>query len=716
MDCGAVCLRMVAKHYGKSYSLAYLRNLCRISREGVSLLGISDAAETIGLNPVGVKISFEQLCNEISLPCIVHWEQRHFVVVYKMLRRRGGTFICVSDPAVGFIKYSAEEFKKHWIENNDKGIALLLEPTEAFYTHNDNKSGRNTAFKTLTRYLSPHKAKITGIFFMMAAGSGLAMVMPFLSQAVIDKGIGDKDPGLVVSILIAQAALVLGQLTIDLIRNRLMLRTSLRVSISLISDFLSKLMLLPISFFDSRKTGDILQRIGDHRRIQNFLTGSLISIVIATLSLVAYTIVVGFYNLKILGVFIAGSALYVLWVLFFLKKRRYLDFLRFKASAANQSNLIQMVSGMQEIKLNNCEESKRKQWEQIQEELYRVNIKSLQVSQTQQAGAVFIDQIKNVLISFISASEVIAGDMTLGMMTAVQFIIGQLNAPISQFLLFAREAQDAGISFERLNEINDYEKECPQDAEFLSEIPENAPIRFKNVSFQYDGPHSRKVLDGVSLDIPYGKVTAIVGASGSGKTTLLKLLLGFYPPTEGEILLGGTPLQKYNPKAWRAGCGVVMQDGFIFSDSIENNIAVGENSYDKDKVKEAAVISNADEFISALPLGYKTQIGSEGCGLSMGQKQRILIARAVYKDARYIILDEATNSLDACNEAEVVRNMRSLFCGRTVIIVAHRLSTVRDADNIVVLNHGKIVEQGTHKQLSAARGCYFRLVKEQLSE
>lgn len=713
-DCGAACLKIIAKNYGKTYSLSHLRDLCHISREGVSLLGISDAAEAIGLDPTGFKVSFEQFCDEISFPCIIHWDQRHFVVVYKVKHRNKNTCIYVSDPAIGLVRYEAEEFKRHWIETEEKGIVLTLEPTEMFYSLQDDSKNIKHTFKSVIEYLSPHKCKIALILVAMVLSSGIAMLMPFLSQAIIDKGIGGKDVGLVALILIAQTALVLGQLFTDIIRNRLMLLTSLRVSISLISDFLFKLMMLPISFFDSRKTGDILQRIGDHKRIQNFLTGSLIGIIISSLSLIVYTIVVGFYSLKILCVFVVGSALYILWVLVFFRKRRYLDYLRFRASASNQSNLIQIISGMQEIKLNNCENAKREQWESIQENLYNINVKSLQLSQTQQLGATFIDQAKNILISFISASAVISEDLTLGMMTAIQFIIGQLNAPVAQFLLFAREAQDANISFERLNEINDYNKEGPLDKEHIKEIPENATIEFRNVSFQYDGPHSRKVLDDVNINIPAGKVTAIVGASGSGKTTLLKLILGFYPPTEGKILLGGEPIENYCPKTWRSECGVVMQDGYIFSDSIEDNISIGNEHCDKTKVKEAARIANIDDFIESLPLRYETQIGSDGCGLSVGQKQRILIARAACKNSRYLIFDEATNSLDTGNETAIMKNLTTLFHKKTVITAAHRLSTVKNADNIIVLDNGKVVEQGTHKELSEKKGYYFRLVRNQL--
>lgn len=720
MDCGPTCLRIIASHYGRSWSHHTLREKCHVSREGVSLLGISDAAEGIGFRTIGAKMTFNQLSVEAVLPCIVHWNQNHFVVVYKIEHRRGKTWVHVSDPASGLLCYTKEQFLKSWISVYSKdsteeglGIALLLEPTPKFYEEKGEGEVR-LGFRNMLGYLRPYKRFIIQLMLAMLTGSIISLILPFLTQSVIDTGIGTGDLNFIIVILIAQVVLVLGQMANELIRSWLMLHMTTRVSISLISDFLAKLMRLPISFFDSRMTGDIMQRIGDHSRIQTFLTGSLLSIIMSSVTFVVYSIVMGGYDLKILGIFILGSAMYIGWVLLFLKRRRKLDYMRFQEAAANQSSIVQLIAGMQDIKLNGCEKQKRWEWERIQARLFNVSIKGLALGQTQQVGGTFIDQIKNVLISFLAASSVINGDMTLGMMTAMQYIIGQLNAPISQFIGFVQEAQDAKISLERLGEI---QKRCDEEnptKEYIQEIPNNADIEFRNVDFQYDGPHSEKVLDGVSVTIPHNKVTAIVGASGSGKTTMVKMMLGFYEPVSGDVLLGGNRISDYSPSVWREQCGTVMQEGFVFSDTIANNIGVSDENPDMNRVRKAAETANIEEFINGLPLRYNTKIGAEGNGVSTGQKQRLLIARAAYRGAHYLFLDEATNSLDANNEKIIMRKLDSLFQGRTVVIVAHRLSTVKNADNIIVLDKGKIVEQGTHCELTDKKGYYYRLVKNQL--
>ena len=728
MDCGPTCLRIIAKFYGKNYSLQNLRDKCHVSREGVSLLGISDAAEMIGFRTVGVKLSFRQLCEEANLPCIVHWNQNHFVVVYAVRKEHGKVNIYVSDPASGLLKYDQKRFCKSWIQAHGEGreaqdgravydegfgIALLVEPTPDFYREKGDEDKR-FGFGKMAKYLFPYKQFIAQVLLAMLTGSIISLILPFLTQSVIDVGIGTGDLHFVVVILIAQLVLVIGQMANELIRSWLMLHMTTRVSISLISDFLAKLMRLPISFFDSKMVGDIMQRIGDHSRIQSFLTGSLLSITMAAVTFVVYSVVMGGYDLKILGIFMLGSVLYVLWVLLFMKRRRKLDYMRFQEASANQSNVVQLITGMQDIKLNNCEKQKRWEWERIQARLFNVSVKGLALGQTQQVGGTFIDQAKNVLISFLAASAVISGDMTLGMMTAMQYIIGQLNAPISQFIKFVQEAQDAKISLERLGEIHERKDEEEEERDYIREIPEDADIEFKDVVFQYNGPHSEKVLDGVSIRIPHDKVTAIVGASGSGKTTMLKMMLGFYEPVSGEVLLGGSKISDYSPSAWRRECGTVMQEGFVFSDTIANNIGVSDERPDMDRVRKAVRVANIEDFVKGLPLGYSTKIGAEGNGLSTGQKQRLLIARAAYKNARYMFFDEATNSLDANNEKAIMENLGKLFEGKTVVIVAHRLSTVKNADNIIVLDKGRVVEQGTHKELSRMKGHYYELVKNQL--
>lgn len=716
MDCGPTCLRMVARFYGKSYSLQNLRDRCHITREGVSLLGISDAAESIGFRTTGVKVTWTQMVEEMPMPCIVHWNQRHFVVVYDVVKKRGSYKVVVADPASGLLEYKAEDFLKSWLESEEKteGIALILEPTPKFYEEDGDDERRHYGFAYVLKYLRPFRSYIIQILLAMLTASVISLLMPFITQSVVDKGIGTGSLSLIVVLLIAQLTLTLGGLANNLIRSWLMLHTTSRVSISLISDFLCKLMRLPIAFFDSKMVGDIMQRIGDYNRIQTFLTGSLLSMVIAVVSFVVYGFIMAGYNATIFIVFLIGASLYVLWVLLFMKRRRKLDYMRFQQASANQSNIVQLIGGMQEIKLNNCEKQKRWEWEAIQARLFKVGVKSLTLGQVQEIGSTFIDQTKNILMSFIAAKSVIDGGMTLGMMMALQYIMGQINAPISQFISFVQSAQDASISLDRLGEIHEMKDEEPVEEERIKDIPSDADIVFRDVVFQYDGPHSPKVLDEVSLTIPSGKVTAIVGASGSGKTTMLKMMLGFYPPVSGEVLLGNVSLKNYSESRWRARCGTVMQEGYIFSDTIAANIAVSEEYPDMDRVRWAAGVSNINGWIEGLPLGYGTKIGADGHGLSSGQRQRILIARAAYKDSRYLFFDEATNSLDANNERTIMENLERLFADKTVVVVAHRLSTVKNADNIIVLDKGRIAEQGTHLQLTALRGKYYELVKNQL--
>ena len=743
MDCGPTSLRIVAQFYGRHYSLQNLRERCHITREGVSLLGISDAAESIGFRTTGVKITWHQLRDEANLPCIVHWNQQHFVVVYRIARKRGKWWVYVSDPASGLLKYTEEQFLKAWIQSrelpnrtesaarpqqevpslasadflagpaNGKGIALLLEPTPQFYKEKGDEDKR-LKLGYLLQYLRPYKNYLAQLALAMLTASILSLILPFLTQSVVDKGIGTGNLSFVVMMLIAQVVLVLGQLANNLIRSWLMLHMTTRISISLISDFLAKLMRLPIAFFDSKMVGDIMQRIGDYDRIQSFLTGSLLSMAMAVVSFVIYGAVMGGYDPTILGIFLLGSALYIGWILLFMKRRRKLDYMRFQEAAANQSNIVQLINGMQDIKLNDCEKQKRWEWERIQARLFQVSIKGLVLGQTQEVGGTFIDQTKNVVISFLAASAVIEGHMTLGMMVALQYIIGQLNAPLSQFIQFVQATQDAKISLERLSEIQEKDDEEPADEERIRMIPDNADIEFRGVTFQYDGPHSAKALDDVSVTIPADKVTAIVGASGSGKTTMLKLMLGFYTPTSGEVLLHDRRIAQYSPSCWRRACGTVMQEGYIFSDTIAGNIGVSDERPDMERVRRATRIANIDTFIDELPLGYNTKIGADGHGLSVGQKQRLLIARAAYKDAKYLFFDEATNSLDANNERTIMERLDRLFENKTVVVVAHRLSTVRNADKIVVLDRGRIVEQGTHDELTAKRGYYYELVRNQL--
>ncbi|MGB3974783.1 MAG: peptidase domain-containing ABC transporter [bacterium] len=713
-DCGPTCLRMVAKFYGKTFPQHYIKSTSYQKRSGTTLLGLSDAAEKLGFRTVGVKITWEQLASEVNMPCIVNWNQKHFVVVYRIEKDK----IIVGDPAQGILKYDKKTFLTSWYSIVDDikgkmGIVLLLEPTPSFYNSEDVKENKIN-FRHLLKYLKPHTKYLLNIALGILVGSVLSLIFPLLTQSIVDVGIGNNDLNFIIIILVAQVALIIGQAANSLIKNWLMLHLTTRVNISLVSDFLGKLMRLPIAFFDSKKVGDLLQRIGDFGRIQTFLTEVLISISMAIVGFVVYSFIMLGYNGFIFAVFLLGSILYIAWILIFLKRRRKLDYMRFQESASNQSSIIQIINGMQDIKLSNCEKKKQWEWEKIQVKLYDISIKGLTLAQTQHIGGLFIDQLKNMLITFIAAKSVLNGNMTLGMMIALQYIIGQLNAPVYQFVQFIQSTQDTKISLERLNEIQMIEDEEPKDIAKINEIPPNADIVLKDVIFQYDGPRSRKVLNNINLTIQANNTTAIVGVSGSGKTTLLKLILGFYEPSHGVVLLNNIPIKNYSDREWRHNCGVVMQEGVIFSDTIINNIGASDDNIDFSKVERAVNVANLKQFIEALPLGFNTQIGVEGNGISTGQKQRILIARAIYKDANYILFDEATNSLDANNELVIMNNLSKAFYGKTAVIVAHRLSTVKNADNIIVLDNGVIVEQGDHNELIKRKGHYFNLVKNQL--
>ena len=714
MDCGPTCLRMVAAFYGKRYSLEGLREKSFITREGVSMLGISEAAEKIGFRSICVQVGYEKL-QEAPLPCIIHWNQQHFVVVYKLNDKH----VWVADPGAGKLKYTKEEFCNCWLSSRkneeDTGVALLLEPTPEFYTIEDEGDEVNRkGFSFLYSYLRPYRGLVGQLLLGLLLGSMIQLMLPFLTQSVVDFGINNQNLGFIYLVLIAQLMLSFSSSAVDFIRGWILLHLGTRINIALISDFLIKLMKMPISYFDSKMTGDILQRINDHKRIQDFLTGSSLSVIFSVFNIIIFGIVLLVYSGMIFLIFMGGSALYVAYVWLFMKKRAELDHKRFAQQSANQSTVVQLVNGMQEIKLSACEQQKRWEWERIQAKLFKVNIKSLALRQYQDSGAVLINQSKNLLITALVASLVVKGEMTLGMMLSVQYIIGQLNSPVNELIAFARDMQDARLSMDRLSEVRDKPDEEDPTRELLREIPEGKEIRLQNLNFKYDPLSEYPTLDDINLVIPPGMQTTIVGMSGSGKTTLVKLLLGFYPPASGDIFIGDTPLGSYSIREWRKRCGVVMQDGFIFSDSIAGNIAPGVEHIDKKRLRHAAEVANIHDFIEELPLAYNTKIGQEGHGLSQGQKQRILIARAVYKDPEFIFFDEATNALDANNERTIMNNLQTFFKGRTSVVVAHRLSTVRNAEQIIVIEQGRIAETGTHEALIALEGRYYKLVKNQL--
>ncbi|WP_052600011.1 peptidase domain-containing ABC transporter [Aureispira sp. CCB-QB1] len=713
MDCGPTCLKMIAAYYGQNYTLEHLRSKSYFSRNGVSLKGIMEAAETIGFRTMSIKVPLYSEGNDIvglseaPLPCIVHWNQKHFVVVYKYSKK----YIWIADPASGKHKLEHKTFQKNWISDDKKGIALLLETTPQFFEQ-EKEAIEKRGFGFLIKYLSPYKKLIFQLSIGLLLGSLFQLVFPFLTQSIVDVGIQNQNIGFIWLILIAQLMVFVGQTGVSLLQSWILLHISTRINISLVSDFLVKLMKLPIGFFDTKMIGDLLQRIGDHKRIESFLTGSTLNILFSLINLLIFGVVLLLYNSTIFLLFLGFSVIYFLWIFIFLKKRKEVDYQLFSELSQNQSTLIELINGMQEIKLQNSEHKHKRYWTNIQARLFNANIRSLSISQYQDTGANSINRVKDILISFIAAKAVIEGSMTLGMMLAVQYIVGQLNTPLYQMIGFIRTAQDAKISLERLNEIHGKEEE-EKDGLELDIVPKNVAIRLDNVNFRYNELDD-DVLKEIDLTIPAGKVTAIVGTSGSGKTTLVKLLLGFYKPRKGSIKLGNTPISSIKKSLWREKCGAVMQDGYIFSNTIANNIAESDESVDKNKLLKAVKIANIQEFIEDLPLSYNTNIGAKGNGISQGQRQRLLIARAVYKNPDFLFFDEATNALDSKNEKIIVENLDQFFAGKTVVIIAHRLSTVKNADQIVVLEKGELKEIGTHQELVQNQGLYFKLIKDQL--
>ncbi|WP_134087627.1 peptidase domain-containing ABC transporter [Olivibacter sp. XZL3] len=745
MDCGPTCLRMVSAFYGKDYSLDYLRANSYITKNGVSLLGLSEAAEKVGFKTLVAKVSYKQLIEQVPLPCVLHWNQEHFVVLYDVEKKnlfRADEYLVIGDPGHNLVRVDIDVFKRCWLSSDDeKGVALLLEPTPDFYNESEEREEQKKGFRFLFDYLRPYKRYFFQLFLGMLLGSLISMCFPFLTQSLVDFGVNRKNISFIHLILLSQLLLFLGSIAVDLIRNWILLHISTRISISIISNFLVKLMKLPINFFESKNVGDITQRINDHHRIETFLTGSTLNTLFSLINLIVFSIVLAIYDAKLLTIFFIGSLLSVLWISLFLRKRKHIDYNRFQRARENQNSVYEIITGMQEIKLYNGQKARRWEWERIQAKLFKVNIKSLALEQYQEIGASFFTQLKNIVISYAAAMLVINQEITLGVMLSISYIVGQLNNPLNQIIQFIRNIQDAKISLDRLGEVhNRKEEESNEDligfnenigyqsandmgdgiylnhSQFLRNIQSDggSGITLHNLSFRYGGPKSPLILKNLNLHIPKGKVTAIVGASGSGKTTLMKLLLKFYPPTEGSILVDGINLQDISAQLWRNNCGTVMQEGYIFSDSIARNIAVSGERIQEERLYEAVRVANVQDYIAKLPLGFNTRVGNTGSGLSGGQKQRLFIARAVYKDPKYLFFDEATSALDANNEKIIMENLDRFYAGRTVLVIAHRLSTVKNADQIIVMKDGEIVEQGTHYELAEQRGYYFELVKNQL--
>ena len=713
MECGVACLKMICQYYGNYTDMKTLNEVCCPTTEGVSLLGINHAAQKLGFTTFIGKVGLDSLCRE-NLPAILHWNQNHFVVLYKV---KNQAKFYIADPAKGIVICDINEIRSHWLMSESKGdnnigIAMFLEPNDNFQT-TQYSGNRIKSFGFLWGYVKQYQKYFIQIVAGLIVGCVLQLILPFLTQSIVDIGIKNNSIGFIWLVLLGELMIVIGRTATDFIRRWLLLHISMRINISLVSDFFIKLLKLPMSFFDTKLIGDLLQRIGDHSRVQTFLTNQLLSVVFTFLSFVIFGIVLYIYNWMIFTVFLIGSLIYGGWISIFLRKRKILDYELFEQQAKNQNKTYQFITSMQEIKLQDCEQRRRWEWEDTQADLFNVQMKSLKIQQTQEAGSIFINEAKNIIITVFAATSVINGQMTLGAMLAIQYIIGQLNSPIEQLMSFIYSLQDVKISLERISEVHNGKNEETKETQ-LDSFTSTKTIEINNVDFKYDQHSIENTLKSVSFNVPAGKVTAIVGASGSGKTTLVKLMLGYYPVLSGSILVAGKNINEYNLKWWRRHCGVVMQDGVIFSESIARNIAIDDGEIDVERLEEAAKIANIHNYIIGLPLKYNTIIGRDGVGLSQGQKQRILIARAVYKHPDFIFFDEATNALDAKNERDIVENLDEFFTGRTVIVVAHRLSTVKNADQIIVIDKGRIVEIGNHASLIKEKGYYYNLVRNQL--
>ncbi len=712
MDCGPACICMIANHYGKEYPLSYLRSLSHISKEGVSVAGIRCALQDIGIESASFSMTLEQLRQKCPLPAILHWEQNHFVVLYKVKWDSWRKEWCysIANPAYGKCSFREKDFVQHWL-SGDTGIVIAVEPADFFF-NKESVRERHSLLRFTQKYVWPYRWEIGQLALGLLGGMLLSLITPFLTQAMVDDGIGGRDMGIIRSLLFAQIALFIGSFSMGLISNWVTLYVGTRINIHVLQDYLNKLLCLPMTFFETKSVGDYQQRINDHNRLQGFTTQGTIQTAFSLLSCTVLLIIIGYYSMPILIVYLLLTVVSTGWMSYFFRKRKALDYEQFKLNAQNQNKLYELMNGITDIKLNSYENYKLSEWQKMQEALYGMNKKTLRLGQLQTTGYTLIGQIRNIFITFWIAAEVISGDLTLGMMMSISTIIGQINGPLSNLVNFLQQFQDAKISLERSEEVHLCDNEDDKQQEDIpTELPKD--IEFRNVTFRYVGSTGKAALENINIVIPAGKMTAIVGESGSGKTTLMKLLLKFYTPTDGNILLGGRDLGEYTSSSIRGLSGIVMQDNFIFSDTIRQNIILGEVE-NEEKFKNALDISCLSEYLNGLPAGAYTKIGTEGSGISGGERQRIMIARAVYKEPLYMMLDEATSSLDAENERSITEKLNRTFSGRTLLVIAHRLSTVKHADQIIVLKHGKVVEKGTHESLTATRGVYYNLVKNQL--
>lgn len=707
MDCGPACIKIIARHYGKTLSMKYLRDKCFITREGISMFDIGQAAESIGFRTLALKLNFDDLYKKMPLPLIVHWKEKHFVVVYKITK----TKVFVSDPASGLISYTYAEFCDAWYKNNNMGAAVVMEPTTDFNSVIDNET--SSSLKYFRRYLKPYHKYLIQVIIGMLVGLLIGLMSPFISQSVVDFGISGANMGFIKTMMIAGIVLAFSSLVSGFIQSRLMLYVSERINMSMVSDFLRKSLKLSVAFFERKTISDLLTRIGDQDRIQSFIMSTFLGIFINVLLLIIYSCLMLYYESNMFFVFLIGNLIYTGWIFLFLKRRKKLDNILFELRSTNQNAMLEILNSVQDIKANSIANSRRWRWEFSRFKIYGLHVKNMDMDQIQSAGASLIMKLQGVVIAYIAATNVINGTMTLGMMMAAQYILGQLSGPLSSMIGYVNSYQFAQLSLKRVNEVILDEK--PEGSKAFNNVPENKTITLTNVTFHYN-PNFEAVLKNINITIPQHKTTAIVGESGSGKTTLVKLLLRFYDPDSGSIEVGGIQIDNIDLDKWRRGCGVVLQDGRLFNETILYNICLQDDEADikMDRLKDVIQLANIGDFINERPLKVYTQLGENGNGLSQGQKQRILIARALYKNPDFIFLDEATNSLDANNEKVISRNLDQIMEGKTAVVIAHRLSTVKNADNIIVLDKGSVVEQGTHDELIALKGMYYGLVYNQL--